>query len=210
MAGFLNNLMNAIASGYNAEDPLFGGLIPRRRDDREEDYIRNKDYGPPTMPSRGSNPPIRQTGMDRVNDVMINNPNPQQGPSRGGYGRTANIGDKEIRFDYTNQQLGLEREKLGLARDKFYSDKGINEGELNLKNREQLRKETDDKNTLDINRDKQEIDHRKQALDEWKARNPEGEVKVVDGKVFIVDKRSGQSINTGLAGEHFSEEEVTG
>lgn len=193
MAGFLDRLLSSIAIGTNTNEPLFGGLIPRRVEREDNRIISNIDTGPPPMP-RPVGGPIRQTGMDKISKNMLGG----SGDNRG----------MDTRIDYSGQTLDLGRARLGLDREKFRSDKDIAESELELKGREQDRKETEDKNRLDIDRDKQEIDHRKAALDEWKARNPKGDIKTDEnGRIVIIDKRTGQSIDTGLRGEHFSEEE---
>lgn len=204
MGSFLNRLMNNINVERNDEDPLFGGLIPRRIDDRQQlSQPQGNTTQQPVMQPSGMNTPIRQTGMNRVNDAMI-------------YGGQADSNQgKDYVFDWSRQKLDLEKDKQGLDREKFSFDKDKNAQRYGLDVREQDRKELDDRNTLGIDKeklnlekDKVEIDHRKAALDEWKARNPAGDIQIAkDGKIFVVNKTNGTSIDTGLHSEHLSEAE---
>lgn len=184
--GFLDQLINNIASGMNSSEPLFGGLIPRKE---ERPIIRSVETQPPPIPRSGfggvidTPPPVRATGMDRINQNML-------GPKQ----------PMNVRIDWTPEHLKLENRKLDIAQGRLTHDQDIDKGKLGLEGRKQEFNEYKGENDI-------EIDHRKQALDEWKTRNPEGEVKVTqDGKLVIIDKRSGQSIDTGLLADHLSEE----
>ncbi|MGI0022743.1 MAG: hypothetical protein ACRD9Q_07775 [Nitrososphaeraceae archaeon] len=185
--GFLDKLLMNISAGQNSIDPLFGGLIPRRidpeltNDDRRNYPTNNNIFGPSESQTNNRvNHPLRPSGIDKISQA--NQP-------------------MNVKYDTSGEELalnrakfGLEREKFGLEKEKFGAGQSQDVRDFNLKDRE--------------SQQKQEIELRKQALDEWKARNPEGEIKVDEnGKIMIIDKRTGESIDTGLTGEHFSEEE---
>lgn len=185
---FADKLSNIIAN-LPADDPLFGGLVPRREERPLERTIVSEE---PVINRPEMRMPVRRTGMDRVNEQFIN----RDMQSQNQQARPGNV-----RLDYSEQELDLARRKQGLDYAKFGYEQNKNEREFGLKNREQNRKETDDRNRLDI-------DLRKQALEEWKTNNPEGQVETdANGRIVVIDKRTGKSIDTGLKGEHLSEEE---
>ena len=188
--GLYDKLNQNIAAGMNSFDPLFGGLIPRRVIEdvppRQQRIVSESSL--PAMPRPVER--VRETGMDKVSKGIMG----QQKPM-------------DVVIDWTGEKLALEKKKLDLERDKVGYTREMNEKKYGLDAREQERKELDDRNTLDIDRDKQEIDHRKTALDEWKTKNPEGQIETTkDGKIVIIDKRTGKSIDTGLTADSISEE----
>jgi len=193
IAGILNNLP--------LNDPLFGGLIPRRDETRLSGLDRERiertspeaNLTNNTTSSR-NRVPIRRTGMDKVTDSFLNQNRQDAGQS----GQSDRPG--KVVFDWSEQELNLKRRALDLEREKFGYERNKDEKEFGLKGREQNRKELEDENRLDL-------DHRKHALDEWKTKNPEGEIKTDEtGRLMIIDKRTGKSIDTGLKTDHLSEE----
>lgn len=191
MAGLLDKLTRNIALGMNPNEPLFGGLIPRRV---IEPPIIQEPTGRIVQPPTPNTiqPPVRRTGLDRASEQYLS----------GGVEQP-----RDVKIDWTGQRLDLDRAKHSLDTQKFLSDREESGKEFGLKSREQNRKEIDDKNRLDLDSEKHELDLRKQALDEWKTRNPEGQIQTTaDGKIMIVDRRTGQSIDTGLLADALSEE----
>ena len=188
----------------NPFDPLFGGLIPRREIQEQPRAVIESSH--PAMPrpnmSRSSSmsssggvvdmPPVRQSGMDKIKAIHPQNP----------------LEGRNVVFDWTEQKINLAKKEQELESQKFGYAKDLGERKHSLDSREQDRKETKDRADYGIEVDKREIDHRKQALDEWKTKNPEGEIKTLeDGKIVVIDKRTGQSIETGLKADHLSEKE---
>lgn len=193
--GLYDKLQNAISAGMNTVDPLFGGLIPRRTYEEtpviKEKKVKRQVNESPSLP-RAENP-VRQTGLQKASTSLLKPSNPNA--------------DKNYVFDWTEQELGIERSKVDLARDQLKHRMSQDTAELSLDTREQDRKEANDRTTSAINREKTDIDHRKQALDEWKTQNPEGEIKEsADGEIVVIDKRSGKTIKTGIKGNNLSEE----
>ena len=188
----------------NPFDPLFGGLIPRREIQEQPRAVIESSH--PAMPrpnmSRSSSmsssggvidmPSVRQSGMDKIKAIYRQNP----------------LEGRNVVFDWTEQKINLAKKEQELESQKFGYAKDLGERKHSLDSREQDRKETKDRADYGIEVDKREIDHRKQALDEWKTKNPEGEIKTLeDGKIVVIDKRTGQSIETGLKADHLSEKE---
>ena len=192
--GLYDKLNQNIAAGMNPFDPLFGGLIPRRIIE-DEQPVRHEPVissNPPTMPKPLS---VRESGIDKVSKRILSGADVGANSTGSQLKKPMNV-----EIDWTPEKLKLENRKIDIAQGRLTHDQNIDKGRLGLEGRKQ--EFTEYKGQSDI-----EIDHRKQALDEWKTRNPEGEVKVTqDGKLVIIDKRSGQSIDTGLMADHLSEE----
>lgn len=200
--GFLDKI-SGILNNLPMDDPLFGGLIPRR-DERplEREFIRD------SRKRDSINTPIRRTGMDKVNDSFLGNQN-RQGQQLGqDHDKDSSDRPGRVVFDWSEQELGLKRKALDLEREKFGHARTTDQYESGLKGREQTRKETEDRNRLDLDRDKYDIDVRKQALEEWKNKNPEGDIKTdEEGRLMIIDKRTGKSIDTGLKADQLDEDD---
>lgn len=177
-------------SNLNPNEPLFGGLIPRRVV-QEGRLPRRRQEERTVLPPPGPFVPnLRQ------NDPLM--------PPKKNIG----IGDKNVVFNWDEQKINLTKKALEIESERDKHKRQIDEKEIAIKGREQFRKETEDKNKLGIDKDKLSIDHRKQALDEWKARNPDGEIKVdKDGKLHVINKQTGASIDTGLTADSFDDEE---
>lgn len=194
-----DKINTALSVGLNPLDPLFGGLIPRREVIEEPSVTRREPRqigitsSPPPMP-RPQAPPVRANGMQKLFNYFPENKNPLE--------------DKNFVIDWTEQKLNLADKELELDRDKFGFLRDKDQREYGLNVREQERKERKDDYDARLADSKLDIDLRKQALEEWKTQNPDGQIEeTADGRIFVIDKRTGQSIDTGLKGDNLDERE---
>lgn len=168
--GFTDQLRR-YTTNLNQQDPIFGGLIPRRELIEAQPQQQMIQQRPIIQPQQQ---PIMPKGALSGLSQQNNQP-----------GRVV--------FDWSRQENDRANKALEYENENRKRSLSISEQALGQKT-------TDDKS-------KQEIDHRKQALDEWKAKNPEGQIVTVNGKIHVVDKITGQSVDTGLAGDHIDEKE---
>lgn len=196
MAGFLNRLASSGAFGrLDPNDPLFGGLIPRREIMSPE---MAQPIGRGMLGGVNQQPVVRQPAapVPIGREALRSQTKP---PMNVVYDPTMEMMDLEKKKLEAGKQAAsfsqnLESQKHGLAANKEAFDQRLEESKFG----EEKSK----------NKDTKEINERKQALDEWKAKNPDGQVEITkDGKIMVINKQTGKGMDTGLISDNLSEEE---
>lgn len=193
--GFLDKLLLNGVFNPPEEDPLFGGLIPFRR--QMPQMIQSE------MPGM-----IQPGAFARQSSGMGDKGMLARLPKEGGVDASP---QRNVRY----QDTDIDRARLGLDREKLRHTMNVDREQLSDVDMkmalEQQKFASDEKVTkekLGNERSKLEIDQRKQALDEWQAKNPQGEIKVDDkGNIVVINKQTGKSIETGLKSGDLTEEE---
>lgn len=190
--GFLDKLLMNGVFNPNPDDPLFGGLIPRRverprmiRPEMEEAIPAGMlerqplDVGGRGMLSRQGKPPI--DGKAPIE------------------GRTPTV-----RF----QDMDIDRARLGLDRRRLEHTMNVDMEQLNDADMKMLLDQQKFASDEKMDKSKLDIDLRKQALDEWQAKNPQGEIKVDEqGDIVVINKLTGKPTKTGLKSGDLTEAE---
>lgn len=192
--GLFSRLQQNIAANYNPNEPLFGGLIPRRYEE-EPRMIQASRQSINQAPVMNVSAPISRRSTSRAEALAQPTSNEP-------------FGGREVKFDWTEQELKAKNRALDLEGQRLGMEGDYNRGRLGIAGRQADIDEAKERREGIKSKDEMDINHRKQALDEWKARNPEGELKIDEnGKVHVIDKRSGATIDTGITADHFTEKE---